>query len=150
MIKDFIYNDIVLYSKGWYKRSDDIVEDLGYLFSKLYAFTPRTESEVAQFMLRVLDKWYECNEFRFESECYLRNFATFYSEVRQRSLLCNVSIHMAIILVVMGRLLEISGSEIELNPPVFGRKEHFRLGGGYPLSQTYAEMNRIVAKKFSR
>ena len=32
-IKDYTFNDIILYAKGWYKGTDNICEDLGYFFS---------------------------------------------------------------------------------------------------------------------
>lgn len=32
MIENFTFNDIVLYSKGWYKKTD-LVSDLGYILA---------------------------------------------------------------------------------------------------------------------
>ena len=32
-IENFRYNDLVLYCKHWYKHSDNILDDLGYIFS---------------------------------------------------------------------------------------------------------------------
>lgn len=58
MIKNFTFNDIVLYAKGWYARSENIVADLGYLLSKIYGWTPTREHDVAKMMLRALDKLY--------------------------------------------------------------------------------------------
>ena len=56
-IENFLYNDIVLYSKGWFSSKEDIVwKDLAYFFSKIYAFPPKNESEVALLMLMVLGK----------------------------------------------------------------------------------------------
>lgn len=41
--------------------------------------------------------------------------------------------------------------EIILKRPHYGKKEHFRLGNmvrDYPISMTYAEMNRIAKRTF--
>lgn len=106
MIENFVFNDVVLYSKGWYKKTD-LVSDLGYIFSTIYTWTPETEEEVARFMLMAIDHLYT----------------------------------------------ELDNTQIKLNPPHFGKKEHFRLGimfGEYPISQTYTEMNRRVNNFFNR
>ena len=52
MIVNFTFNDIVLYSKGWYKRSENVVDDLGYLLSQVYGYYPVEEGEVAMYMLK--------------------------------------------------------------------------------------------------
>ena len=58
---------------------------------------------------------------------------------------------MAIICLVLSILLEIERGEVELRKPVYGKKCHFRLGGmceKYPISMTYASMNKIAEKAF--
>lgn len=152
VLKNWIYNDIVLYSKGWYQSSKgDLIEDLGYLFSQVYAWTPKTEGEVARMMLRVLDKLYSEGIIEFNSEgpnCYSR----FFDEIGRDMSILNISFDRAIILYVKSRLFELTDKEIELNPPHYGKKEHFRLGSTFgdrnPISMTYKEMNRIVKKVF--
>lgn len=151
-IENFVFNDIVLYSKHWYKHSEDICGDLAYLFSKIYAWTPKTEEEVAHFMLRAIDKLYELKEIKFDTECcgrFNNSFASFYDEIKNRMRLYNVSFNMAIIYWGMSVFFNLTREEIKLIPPHYGKKEHFRLGRlfkDYPISQTYTEMNRIAER----
>lgn len=151
MIENFIFNDIVLYCKGWYQSPNgDMMEDLGYLFSQIYAWTPKTEEEVARFMMRVLDKLYEDKAIQFNSESP-HCFAGFFDEIKNRMWIYKVSFDMAIIYYVRSILQQLSRDEIKLNPPHYGKKEHFRMGclfGDYPISMTYKEMNRIAEKAF--
>lgn len=153
MIENFIYNDIVLYCKGWYTSKDnDIIKDLGYLFSKIYAWTPKTEEEVARMMMRVLDKLYEESGKTF-IEGTRFSFATFYDEIKRTMWLYNISFSMAIIIIVKSILFELTKDEIKLNPPHYGKKEHFRLGYLFSkeakISTTYKEMNDFAQKWFN-
>lgn len=154
MITNFIYNDIVLYAKGWYQRSDNIINDLDYLFSKIYGWSHPVEYEVANRMLRVLDKLYE------EAGVYSGNEAPYYwlvkhhlfeEEVTKYKNLYECSRERAIIRVVLSILLELDREQIKLNKPYYGKKEHFRMGslfGENPISMTYSEMNRRASKAF--
>lgn len=153
MIKNFVYNDIVLYAKGWYQSKDgDIIKDLGYLFSKIYAYTARTEYEVARYMLRVLDSLYTEKKIAFNGES-LYSYTGFFNRIEMDSIVYKVSFDMAIILYVKSVLFDLKNDEIILNPPHYGKKEYFRLGnpfGRNPISMTYKEMNRIVDKRFKK
>ena len=153
MIKDFVFNDIVLYCKGWYQSpdGDTILDDLGYLFGEIYAWTPKTEEEVAHFMMKVLDKLYEEQDRKFNSESLMDSFSGFYKQVRRYMWLYNCSFDMAVIWTVHSILQGLSSKEIKLNPPVYGKKKHFRMGqffGKYPISMTYKEMNNRAIKMF--
>ena len=146
MIKNFIFNDIVLYCKGWYQtpKGDTMLDDLSYLFSKIYAWTPKTEEDIAHFMIIVLDTLYENKKFN-------NDFSNLFNEVKRNMRLYQCSFDMAIILYISSVLQRLSIDEIKLNAPHYGKKEHFRLGmiiGEYPISQTYTEMNRIAQKAF--
>jgi len=140
-IENFIYNDIILYCKGWYQtpEGDTMLDDLGYLFSKIYAWTPKTEKEIAPMMLRVLD------EFDIKIGCS-RSLYGFHSEIQKYIALYDISLDMAIIRYVRALLFEIPRDSIKLNPPKYGRKEHFRMEG--PISMTYTEMNRRAKEIF--
>ncbi|MBP5724612.1 MAG: hypothetical protein J6X18_13700 [Bacteroidales bacterium] len=155
MITNFTYNNIVLYSKGWYQRSENILDDLGYLFSQIYGWTPKTEYEVTQFMLTAIDNLYEELGLGFTTNGYGKYnnaFSSFHSEINRRMRLYDVSYEMAIILWAMSIMMNLERTQIKLNPPKYGRKEHFRLGrafgGKYPISMTYTEMNRMAAEAF--
>lgn len=145
MIKDFIYNDIILYCKGWYYKNNNMLEDLGYLFSKIYAWTPTKEEDIAPMMLRVLDKLN--TEISKKVSLY-----DVYNEIHRRVSLYNISYNKAIILYVRSILQGLSRDEIKLNPPHYGKKEYFRMGTLFgeipPISMTYTEMNKIAQKIF--
>jgi len=155
MIENFTFNDIVLYSKGWYKKTD-LVSDLGYIFSNIYGWTPKTEEEVARFMLIAIDKLYTELEISFDYNFngkYKNSFASFSDEIRRRMRIYDVSYDIAVILFALSIFQQLDNTQIKLNPPHFGKKEHFRLGimfGEYPISQTYTEMNRRVNNFFNR
>lgn len=151
MITNFIFNDIVLYCKGWYTSKDkDIIKDLGYLFSKVYLWKPNTEEEVARMMMRVLDKLYDEQKKTFIENTRF-SFVGFYDEVERTMSLYKVSFPMAIIINVKSKLFELDNKEIKLNPPHYGKKEYFRLeylfGKEAKVSTTYKEMNDF-AKRF--
>lgn len=153
-IKNFKFNDIVLYAKGWYQSpKGNVVEDLGYLFSKVYIWDNVFESDVAYFMLLVLDKVYEELNINNESErWWLVSHSSFELEVKRRMSVYEFSRDRAIISTVLAILQNMSKDDIILNPPHYGKKERFRLGklfGAYPISQTYKEMNKIAKKTFS-
>ena len=154
-IENFIYNDIVLYSKGWYKRSENIYDDLGYLFSKIYAWTPKSERDIARLMLRVLDKLHYELDLKRSCDgngCYVSNFTQFADKIESYMRLYDVNFHHACIYIVLSTLQGLSKSEIKLIAPHYGKKEKFRMGrlfGDYPISQTYKEMNNIAKRIFN-
>jgi hypothetical protein len=145
MIENFQYNDIILYAKGWFYRNDNMIDDLGYLFSKIYGWTPKTEKEIAPMMLKVLD--------RLDTEMgRLHPLYDFYSDIQRNMCLYDVSLDLATILYVRSILQGLPKDVIKLNPPHYGKKEYFRMGslfGKYPISQTYTEMNRMAQKTFN-
>lgn len=152
MITDFIYNDIVLYCKGWYQKNGNMLEDLGYLFSKLYTWTPKTEKEISHMMLIALDKLCDNidkpNPYRFYNK-----HAIFMEELHKYMSLYEVSMDMAIIYLVRKVFQGLSKEEIKLKAPHYGKKEYFRMGslfGTNPISMTYAEMNRRAQKVFNK
>lgn len=153
-IVNFLYNDIVLYSKGWYERTDNICEDLDYLFSKIYGWTQPTEQETSHRMMIVLDRLYKAADVT-NKDCpygWYMSHALFEEEVRKRmSLYKDCSRDMAIIFTVISILQGLSKDEIKLNAPHYGKKEYFRMGslcGKNPISMTYTEMNRRAQQMF--
>ena len=150
MIENFRFNDIILYAKGWYQRKD-LVEDLGYLFSKIYAWTPTTEEEVAKFMLRTIDRLYEEMKISFKADSYSFCFVSIFDKIEHDMRFYEQSRYRATIGVCLNILSELNRDQIKLNPPHYGKKEHFRMGRffkDYPISMTYTEMNRIAQKTF--
>lgn len=156
-IKDYTFNDIVLYAKGWYKGTDNICEDLGYFFKRVYWVSNCSEAHIAMLMLRLLDDVYNKLSLPRNPECVAGKWRTthiqFESEVRRLMALYGYNRDIAIIYAVLDVLHSMTKDEIELNPPKFGKKERFRLGcigRSYPISQTYKEMNRIVRQHFEK
>jgi hypothetical protein len=155
-IENFLYNDIVLYSKGWFQSKEDIVwKDLAYFFSKIYAFPPKNESEVALLMLLVLEKIHQKLELdRDPEKVSARWLSTPYrleQEIRRIMLLYDYDRDRATIQAVLHVLHTLSNDEIKLKRPVYSKKFPFRLGGyftKYPISMTYAEMNKKAIKMF--
>ena len=154
MIKNFIFNDIVLYDKCWFEHSENIVDDLSYLFQKIYAWKPKDEKEVARFMLRAIDTLYGEMNLKFDKEHsgrFNNSLVSFVEEIDKRVWLYDCSRDMAIIYWALGIFSNLSINEIKLTKPHYGKKEHFRLGsmfGKRNISMTYKEMNRIADKHF--
>ena len=151
-IENFLYNDIVLYSKGWFCSKEDIIwKDLAYFFSKIYAFPPKTESEVALLMLLVLGKIHQELELDRNPEkvpaCWLSTPYRLEEEIRKSMLLHDFNRDRATIQVVLNVLQTLSVKEIKLKRPVYSKKFPFRLDRT-PISMTYTEMNRRAMKMF--
>ena len=155
-IENFLYNDIVLYSKGWFCSKEDIVwKDLSYFFSKIYAFPPKTESEVALLMLMVLGKIHQELELDRDPEkvpaCWLSTPYRLEQEIRKLMLFYDWNRDRATIQAVLHVLHTLSNEEIKLKRPVYSKKFPFRLGGYFTkhhISMTYKEMNRKAIKMF--
>jgi hypothetical protein len=154
-IENFLYNDIVLYSKGWFSSKEDIVwKDLAYFFSKIY-FPPKSESEVALLMLLVLEKLHQKLELDRDPEkvpaCWLSTPYRLEQEIRKLMLFYDWNRDRATIQAVLNVLHTLSNEEIKLKRPVYSKKFPFRMGGRftrYPISMTYKEMNKIAIKMF--
>ena len=151
-IENFLYNDIVLYSKGWFCSKENIVwKDLAYFFSKIYAFPPKTENEVALLMLLVLGKIHQELELDRNPEkvpaCWLSTPYRLEEEIRKSMLLHDFNRDRATIQVVLNVLQTLSVKEIKLKRPVYSKKFPFRLDRT-PISMTYTEMNRRAMKMF--
>ena len=157
MIKNFRYNDIILYCKGHLIRkdiiknghikvtNDDIIKDLGYLFSEIYGLCNLEESDIAHFMLRALDVYYKEAGVNFESETKDRNFATMHQDITNFMKFDKLTYNQACIRWVMSIFRwKIDMSTIELNPYHYAKNKLFRARG--PISMTYTEMNNRQQK----
>ena len=151
-IENFLYNNIVLYSKGWFCSKEDIVwKDLAYFFNEIHAFPPKSESEVSLMMLLVLEKIHKEFELdRNPERVSTRWMATPYQleqEIRKSMQLHNFNRDRATIQVVLHVLQNLSREEIKLKRPVYSKKFPFRLDGT-PISMTYKEMNKKAIEMF--
>lgn len=157
MIENFRYNDIILYCKGHLIRkdiiksghikvtNDDIIKDLGYLFSEIYGLCNLEESDIAHFMLRALDVYYKEAGVNFESETKDRNFATMHQDITNFMKFDKLTYNQACIRWVMSIFRwKIDMSTIELNPYHYAKNKLFRARG--PISMTYTDMNNRQQK----
>ena len=151
-IENFFFNDIVLYSKGWYCFKENIVwKDLAYFFSKIYAFSPKTESEVALLMLLVLEKLHQELELDRDPEkvpaCWLSTPYRLEQEIRKKMLFLDCNRDSATIRAVLSVLSKLSKEDIKLKRPVYSKKFPFRLDRTH-ISMTYPEMNKRAIEIF--
>lgn len=152
MITDFIYNDIVLYCKGWYYKDGNMLEDLGYLFSKIYGWVPTTIKEIAYFMLRAYtDYLYESGETH-NYDAYQDWLTRFHREINDYMCLYHCDFNMACIRWVKFNFVQVGMKTIKLNRPIYNKKQYFRLGGKYANKQgmTYKHMNDIAINTFCK
>lgn len=152
IIKNFTYNDIVLYCKGWYYKNGNAIEDLGYLFSKVYGWIPTDVKDIAYFMLRAWEKYLDESDTRNNyGQC--KDFAEFQRTINDYMRLYDCDFNMACIKWVRDMFVQVDMKTIELNRPVYGKKEYFRLGPcdiNKGISMTYKHMNDIAVKTFCK
>jgi hypothetical protein len=154
-IENFQWNDVVLFSKGWYVTTGDLFHDmeLSIRENKNYCYIDRkmTEREVIHWLFKILDDFYEyLTEEEKKCRRFLVSHLAFMEEVNRREDLYRISRNKAIVLTIMNIFLLLNKEEIILNKPVYckGRR---RIGGAfcrYPISMTYKHMNDIASKIF--
>ncbi len=153
-ITDFPFNDVVLYSKGWYIRTDNIFDDIkkcieeDNIYNTWDNMSPR---DICSYMLRCLDKIYtylDDNDKR--NGRWLYSHAAFLDKIEHNMKFYNKTYEEAIVCTVLSILSELSVDEIELKKPKYGKGRR-RMGGmfqNYPISMTYTQMNKIAKKIF--
>lgn len=153
-ITDFPFNDVVLYSKGWYERTNNIFDDIkkcieeDNIYNTWDNMSPR---DICSYMLRCLDKIYtylDDNDKR--NGRWLYSHAAFLDKIEHNMKFYNKTYEEAIVYTVLSILSELSVDEIELKKPKYG-KGCRRIGGmftNYPISMTYTQMNKIAQKAF--
>lgn len=157
-IENFQWNDIVLYSKGWYKSTGDIFKDIEISIrqNNNYSFQKKEmrQEEIINWLFKVLDEVYEhLSPIEKENRCWLTKHYDFYGEVLHRKQLFDITINEAIVLTILNIFLNMSNKQIKLNKPVYGKGKR-RLGNSfgyvYPISMTYKHMNDIASKMFDK
>lgn len=153
-ITNFPFNDVVLYSKGWYERTNNIFDDIkkcieeDNIYNTWDNMFPR---DICSYMLRCLDKIYtylDDNDKR--NGRWLYSHAAFLDKIEHNMKFYNKTYEEAIVFTVLSILSELSVDEIELKKPKYGKGRR-RMGGmfqNYPISMTYTQMNKIVKKIF--
>lgn len=157
-IENFQWNDIVLFSKGWYESTDDLFYDVEKSIRKnnnyQYFEKRMSEERVIMWLFKALDEVYE-HLTEKEKTCgrWLISHSAFYDKVNNKQHLYDISLNRAIVLTIIEIFYMMSNEEIKLNKPVYKRGER-RLGSSfghkYPISMTYKHMNDIASKMFDK
>lgn len=150
-IKNFRYNDLVLYCKGWYEGTDDIFADFeryikmndDYLYPK-----QMTRQDVITHALRAVDLVF--NNFTNEERKYhyLGTMSKFYDYTTNKMWLAK-DFEVATLLVVHEFLQGLDKNQIDIIPPTYKRNKP-KFGWGYKFGMTYKEMNKIAERVFKK
>ena len=146
-IVNFRFNDVVLYSKGWYEHSDNFMKDLEkYIRMNNDYWYPSEMSDIdiMNYMLKALDIVYEhCDAEELKNGFLYHSHSAFLERVRYKQNFFNISFEHAACMIVYGILQGLDRSQIELNSPRYDKKH--RYGGGLfsrgaKQGMTYKEM----------
>ena len=157
-IENFQWNDIVLYSKGWYESTDDLFYDVEQSIRKnnnyQYFEKRMSEERVIMWLLKALDEIYKhLTEEDKKCHFFFVSHSSFYDEVNKKQHLFGIPRNEAIVLTILEIFLKMDNKMIKLNKPVYKKGER-RLGGSfghkYPISMTYKHMNDIATKFFDK
>lgn len=141
-----MYNDLILYAKGWYASKGVICEDLQHIFSKHYVGVTSSSFDISNRLIRVMD---ELNKKLPNPLC--KSYTQFFNDIYYRCQVLDLSFEDSIIKTILDYLFNLTSADFPLTPPSFSKKSYFRLGSyfkKYPQSMTYTEMNRIVKQSF--
>ena len=152
-IKNFRYNDLVLYCKGWYEGTDDIFADFErYIkMNDDYCYPKQmTRKDVITHALRAVDLVFNSftNEERYNH--YLGTMSKFYSKTTYTMLVYNIKdFEVATLFVVLEFLQGLDKDQIDIIPPTY-KKNKPKLGWGYKFGMTYQEMNKLAKATFKK
>ena len=153
-IVDFPYNDIVLFAKGWYERTDDVFADIKACLeedNRSSVWDNMSKHDICHHMMNCLDKIYEyLDDNDKRNNVWLCKHSAFLEQIRHRMDFYEMSYEEAIVYTVLSVLCGMTKDQIELKKPVYGKGRR-RIGGllgTVPKSMTYREMNRMASKMF--
>jgi hypothetical protein len=154
-ITNFRFNDVVLYAKGWYESSGNLLKDLEkYIKRNEDYWYPKTMSrrEVMNYMLKALDELYQyLSKEELTSPHYCHSHFTFITKVEYYERLYKIDFEEAVCMVVYSILQNLDRTQIILNPPKYDK--HHKYGGGLfgkkKQGMTYKEMNRLWQQRNS-
>lgn len=166
-IQNFRFNDLVLYSKGWYEtfsertgiinNEDGFFEDLEKAIKMNHNYwypDHMTKDEVIEYLLKALDIIYTYLDEN-DKKCgrWYYTHSAFRNEVKHRMWLYDCSEEYAIALLVHGVLQGLTKDEIKLNKPIY-KKGNWRLGSQNEkmpaYSMTYKYMNSRASQMFDK
>lgn len=149
VIENFRFNDVVLYSKGWYAHSGDFMKDLEKHIrqNEDYWYPEKmTDTDIMNYMLKALDIIYEhCTTEELKNRSLYHSHAAFLEKIKYDQHFYNISFEYAVCSLVYGILQGLTNEQIKLNRPKYNKKHRFGFGlwkeGNNP-GMTYKEMNR--------
>lgn len=162
-VKDYEWNDVILYSKGWYETCGNLYEDLARCIRENgnRLLTPPNREDalrnfVVTWMLHIFDDLTgKLSEAGNHKGSRLGTHSAFYEETRRRMYFHGEDEDEAICRTVLDFMLMLDRHDIKLERPVYGRGRR-RIGRHLmdfkdnPMSMTYKEMNRIADRSFGR
>lgn len=152
-IRNFEFNAVVLYSKGWYgiTTENDFMELVARLIKLDDAYcTPKNMNNetIATYMLIALDKIHQhLDEDDRRCGRWLCSPLRFYEEVNRQMRICDCTREEAIVLSVLNVMMMLSNDEIDLNLPKYGKGLPRYTGGKFSgkdwhsITYTYMEKN---------
>lgn len=150
-IKNFRYNDLVLYCKGWYEDTNDIFADFEkYIKMNGDYWYPKqmTRKDVITHALRAVDLVFDHFTKEERHNHYLGSMFKFYDYTTHKMWVYNVKdFEVATLLVVHEFLQGLERKQIELIPPTYGKGKP-KIGWHYKEGMTYKQMNDEVKKVF--
>lgn len=151
-IKNFRYNDLVLYCKGWYEGTDDIFADFeryikmndDYVYPK-----QMTRKDVITHALRAVDLVFNAFTKEERHNHYIGTMSKFYDYTIHKMLSYTKDFEVATLLVVYEFLQGLDKYQIDIIPPTYKRNKP-KLGYGYKFGMTYKEMNKRAKAVFKK
>lgn len=158
MIKNFEWNDVVLYSKGWYELNDMSEESFFNELGGILAMNKNrfidskflNPTSIMKWMLIIHEDI--CNQLHDFNRWTLRTpnimITEIYEWIRRGKVYydINYSFEYATCKVILEMMREIPKKDIKLTRPIY-RKGNPRLRC-FPISMTYKHMNDIAKKHF--
>lgn len=155
-ITNFTYNDVVLYAKGWYQRTDNVFNDIKECIEEdnyYITWDKMSPKDICGHMLRCLDKIYDyLDDDDKKNGRWLCSHAAFLEKIEHNIKFYGNTYEEAIVYTVLSILAELNVDEIELKAPKYGKGRR-RMGGlfrNYPISMTYKEMNKLAQLSFNK
>lgn len=136
-------NDFVLYCRGFYMKTDNIINDVFNLLKTEFMFG--TEADVVHNMLNMWSKWNETlpADVKLTVFNFLKNIND-YKELKKGK---NISIDEIILMVIIDHVKFIDVKYLNIKQPVYGKgKPRYRIDHN---GMTYKEMNKITDKIFN-
>lgn len=166
-IENFEWNDLVLYSKGWYENYATNEEEFFQEIEKVIKLNDNrsyyknmSRGDIMRMLFNAHTQI--CNnleEYERTSQHWSATPQTFYTNVsnfiRRAKMYYNqeVSMDYAAARVIISTMSELTREQCELKKPVYG-KGRLRIGSMFgnprPISLTYRQMNREASKIFDK